>query len=393
MIADFVVVGGGIGGAILAELLGRGGKKIVVLEKSTGPPNFIRPEALWPATMEVLFSLIPRETWEKEAVLSMRGVDLHDGQRATPLITPELLEEARVRLWCTNPNETRELLLHLSSFELRRGVEVMQVLKEKNRILGVRTRDVATGEELEVLADCTVGDDGVNSVVRKACGIEIKTRIVPLDLLCFGFDWPSSLPFATARIWMNLKGLGSGILGLVAIPAGVGKGAGLVPVRPKIFNANPNVTESWNQLCSIDAVIHEVIRDRRFPQDFARIRRPWGHAPRYGTEGAVLIGDAAHPVSPAGGQGANMSVADACVLAELALRNEPNVLAEYERRRRPANKRSIGPTRVAVSVWALPEWCSPASLFLSMVRWVGRHPSLLRRAIRSFSTRFQEKIN
>ena len=393
MIADFVVVGGGIGGTVLAELLGRRGKKVIVLEKSTGPPNFIRPEVLWPATMEILFSLIPRETWEKEAVLPMRGVELHDGQRATPLITPELLEEARVRLWCTNPNETRELLLHLSSFELRRGVEVIDVIKEKNRILGVRTRDVATGEELEVLADCTVGDDGVHSAVRKACGIEIKTRMVPLDLLCFGFDWPSSLPFATARIWMNLKGLGSGILGLVAIPAGVGKGAGLVPVLPKIFNANPNVTESWTQLCSMDAVIHEVIQDRKFPQDFVRIRRPWGHAPRYGTEGAVLIGDAAHPVSPAGGQGANMSVADACVLAELALRNEPNLLAEYERRRRPANKRSIGPTRVAVSVWSLPEWCSPASFFLSMVRWVGRHPSLMRRAIRSFSTRFQEKIN
>ncbi len=35
MDADFVIVGGGIRGAVAAGLLGRGGKNVVVLEKSS----------------------------------------------------------------------------------------------------------------------------------------------------------------------------------------------------------------------------------------------------------------------------------------------------------------------------------------------------------------------
>jgi 2-polyprenyl-6-methoxyphenol hydroxylase-like FAD-dependent oxidoreductase len=61
----------------------------------------------------------------------------------------------------------------------------------------------------------------------------------------------------------------------------------------------------------------------------------------------VLIGDAIHPVSLAGGQGANMSVHDARALADLFLSDHPRVVEEYERRRRPANDRSLSITRRA----------------------------------------------
>ena len=135
MALDFVVVGGGIGGAVLAGLLGRGGKRVVVLEKSLAPPQWVRPEVLWPGTMEVLFSLRPREVWEQDAALPMRGVEFHDGQRTVPFITAELLRDAHVQPWFTDPNQTREQLLRLGSFELRRGVEVIAILKEKSRML------------------------------------------------------------------------------------------------------------------------------------------------------------------------------------------------------------------------------------------------------------------
>src|SRR5215510_11190267 len=94
MATDFLIVGGGIGGLVLAELLGRGGKRVVVLERSTAPPPWSRPEILWPATFELLCSLLPRERWQERAVLPLEGVRLFDGHEWRWAISPETLAAA-----------------------------------------------------------------------------------------------------------------------------------------------------------------------------------------------------------------------------------------------------------------------------------------------------------
>jgi 6-methylpretetramide 4-monooxygenase len=391
MTADFLIVGGGIGGLVLAELLGRGGKKVIVLERSTLPPPWNRPEVLWPATIALLCKLLPRAQWEQEAVVSLAGMEFFDGQQFAWAISPEILASAQIEPWSTDPNRTRELLMRLGSFELHRGVEVKEILKEQGRIVGVRARDVTTGAERTWQAQWTVGDDGAHSLVRAACGIDLKLRLFPLDLLCFQCDWPATFRRRAGRLWPNLRQPQSGILVVGTLPVANQKAVGIVPVRPRIFDDLPRAQEAWQDFIQTEPGLAALVGGRKFPEDFQRVRRPWGHAPRYGAEGALLIGDAAHPVSPAGGQGANMSIADGRVLAELALAGERDLLTAYERLRRPANRCSLLFTRAAAFVFGLPE-----RLFLSRparfaLRQLGQRPWLITRLIHLPATAFLER--
>src|SRR5262245_29350924 len=113
---DFLIVGGGIGGLVLAELLARGGKKVVVLERSTGPPPWNRPEVLWPATSRLLCTLLPRSQWEQEAILPLAGVRFFDGEQFRWGLAPQILQRTQIEPWSTDPNRTRELLMRQGSF-------------------------------------------------------------------------------------------------------------------------------------------------------------------------------------------------------------------------------------------------------------------------------------
>lgn len=387
MTVDFVIVGGGIGGLVLAELLGRSGKKVIVLEKSTAPPSWTRPEILWPATVELLFSLAPKKDWER-TMLPLRALEFFNGREFVSPINEKFFAETQIQPWSTDPNLTREFLFGLKSFEVRRGVEVAEVLNDKGRIVGVRARNLKTQELIDVEAEWTVGDDGANSVVRRAAGIELKTRMFPLEFFCFKCDWPADFPERSGRIWPNTKHADSGIVALGALPVPNGKGGCVIPIRPREFDALPDPAAAWAQLLNMDANLQRLVGSRKFPDDFVRIKRPWGHAAQYSAPGALIMGDAAHPVSPAGGQGANMSIADGQVIAELAAQNHPSLGEEYERRRRSANERSLGLTRRVAWLQDLPPWVRPLPLLFGLGGWLGRHPALLRRAIQFVSRAF-----
>jgi 2-polyprenyl-6-methoxyphenol hydroxylase-like FAD-dependent oxidoreductase len=83
-----------------------------------------------------------------------------------------------------------------------------------------------------------------------------------------------------------------------------------------------------------------------------------------------------------------MSIHDARVLAEVLLADHRDVVGEYERRRRPANERSLGFTRGAVRFFRLRARAGFRAWLAGRLAVLVRQPwfasLLLRRAARSF---------
>ncbi len=386
---DFVIVGGGIGGAVLANLLGRRGRRVLVLEKATAPTPQARPEMLWPATVAALRTLLPEEL-EPQWSVPIRAALLTCGKQELLRIDAKVFDDAGVQP-CSTAN-TRELLMQQARCEYRRGVEVTEVLRDKERIVGVRTRDTASGTEQEILADWTVGDDGAHSVVRKACGFPPDLRQFPLDVLGFRFDWPASLPPNGVRIWLNKDRLRTGLLGMPAAPLPQGQGVALLPMRPEAGQDAARLQEALRSFAQQDSVLAELIGPRTDVAGFARFRIGWSLSPRFGIAGALLMGDAAHPVTPAGGQGANLSVADALLIAELASEQPDRLLEEYERRRLPPTKRSLSFSRSASRLLSLPRLVLHLG-FASLpwlARWLNRRRDRFGKFLRTAAEAFQE---
>src|SRR5262245_18303573 len=89
----------GIDGGVLAALLAKAGKRVIDLEKAAASSPWTRPEILWPATTETLFSLLPKTAWEADALRRLGGVDTWNGRKAIQLISAETLRKVRVERW------------------------------------------------------------------------------------------------------------------------------------------------------------------------------------------------------------------------------------------------------------------------------------------------------
>ena len=351
---EVIVVGAGIGGAVLALALARHGRRVVVLERQARPVRVSRPEGLWNRTLDALGRLEVGSVIREQAALLIHGFEGRLGDRLLITIDEDDFAAAGAALYSTDPDDVRRLILDTAmatgNVTVLRGTEVTDLLREGDRVVGVRGRRDAAPVELR--GDLVVGDDGAHSVVRTGLGIPISLQTFPLELVTFEFVRPPSVRGDRFLAWLKPRGISGGfvVAGFVPAPGDILKGILVLPLGDwdARFRQSPEVF--WRDTAALTPLAGAMRQAVQFPEGFTLVHRPYGHAADYARNGAAIMGDAAHPVSPVGGQGANAAIWDGLALADALVAASANPdLDAYRRRRYGANARSVALTAGAAT--------------------------------------------
>lgn len=344
---DVLVVGAGPVGMLVACELLLQGASVRIIDKS--PPvaaddPHSRAILVVPRTLELL-----RRTGVAEPLVDagnrVPGIRYYSRGRLLGTARMDRLPDTPYPFVLALPQRESERALSSRLRELGGRVEREVALEELGADLDaphVVLRH-ADGSTEELRPGWVIGADGASSTTRRLLGLELRGD--PTDVTYVIADAAVSGPTTAEAQYFYAR---DGLLALVPMRDGLHR------IAANVEHAQPGQAPPWRELLQ-DAV------DRRARRPFvvgepryARLVRPrCGIAERFRRGRCFLVGDAAHVITPAGGQGMNLGLQDAVNLSWKlggVLRGElgEEILDSYERERAAAAARTAATTATIV---------------------------------------------
>lgn len=344
---DVVIVGGGMVGALLACALGDSSLKVAVIERQRAAVPMLadyelRVSALTLASRAMLDTLGAWPGIERRRYAEVSAMRVWDAQGAGE-IHFDAAEIGERCLAYIVENSVIVAALH----------ERLQQYTNVHVLSGVEIADLAMADVAQIhLADgrrvharLLVAADGADSDIRRRLAIDVRR---------LGMEQQAIV--ATVRTERPHEGvahqafLATGPLAFLPLPEAHSCSI--------VWSADSAHAESLLALddTRFTAALQQAFGDGlgRVEAASARLAFPLmlAHAERYVVARAALIGDAAHTVHPLAGQGVNLGLLDAAVLAEVVLDaaaerrdiGTVHVLRRYERWRKGDNLAMIAAT-------------------------------------------------
>jgi 2-polyprenyl-6-methoxyphenol hydroxylase-like FAD-dependent oxidoreductase len=300
---------------MLSLLLARQGLSTFLLESHKDFDRDFRGDTIHPSTLEIIDQLGLAERLHELPHGKLRAMKVHTPGGVTTLVDLHRLKTRFPYIMMLPQSRFLDFLateaLRYPDFHLHFGANVQRLVEENGRIVGVRYRG-DDNQWHEVRSHLVVGCDGRFSKLRSLAGLEAEKSSPPMDVVWLRLSRRPTDPQDEGEFYIAgghlvvILNRGDHVqIGYVILKGGYSqlRDSGIEILQKSLAAIVPWLADRVGELQDWKQVSVLSVESSRLPRWY----RP----------GLLLIGDAAHVMTPVGGVGINYAIQDAVETANL----------------------------------------------------------------------------